>query len=253
MNGLRITICRRTLLRKALVILLLLICGCREQIVHELSESEANLFITKLHDAAISGEKAKLPNGKWGITVEKSEAIKAIKYLTDARMFKSTTADYPEKTSIISSRDDMRFKFERSLSHELERTLLGMAGVLEARVHLNLPNTDPIFGNRLPNAQGSGSVLIVITPGFAANVGQITELIGGAAGVDKSAINVLVSEEKPIAIMPDVSPPPVIFPEDPFFSLALGVGLLSISAVVILKHRKNKSKKVVYEFARDSF
>ena len=165
--------------------------------MHDLDEREANQILTRLHDADIKSDKIKQPNGKWSIAVAKEESITAIKYLTDARLFKNNLHQTLEKTSLVSSREDQRFYFERAISQELERTLLGMPGILEARVHLNLPGVDPILGNRLPNSKGSGSVLLLAREDFSANNSAIAELIAGAAGLEKSSISILVSHDSP--------------------------------------------------------
>ena len=243
--------------------------------MHDLDETDANRFLTRLHEVNIESVKEKQSNGQWAISVEKSDTISALKYLSDARMFKSTEGTQ-QKTSLVSSKEDQKFYFERAVSHELERTLSGMPEVLDARVHLNLPASDPIFGNRLPDSKGSGSVLLVVSDSFSANMSQVSELIAGAAGIDKSAISILVSREKPEAIKAEpkqaavaVAAPPTIttqpaqaafnfnntYAYSAFGFLALIGGGAFFTKKVFKKKPTNKSRKLeeedLYELARD--
>lgn len=177
-------------------LVLVLLCACEEQIVHNLAEHEANRLLTRLNDVQIDSEKVKQPDGKWAISVNKSESLKAIKYLNDARVVREFQTSQTEKPSMISSREDQRFRYERSLSKEIENTLASIAGVLEARVHLNLPQRDPLFGQRIDSAPGSASVLLIAVRASNVSAVEVAALVAGASGVEKERISVLVSEAK---------------------------------------------------------
>lgn len=183
------------LLTKLLLLFLLIVTiGCREQIIHNLSESDANNLLTMLNEISIHATKIKQPDGNWALEVEKEDSIKAIKYLSDSRVLRDVKTSQPGKSSIISSREDQRFQFERSLSGEIESTLMSIEGVLEARVHLHLPARDPLFGQTMEGDEsGSGSVLIVAREGFSYTEERLAALVSGAAGIKKEKINVLIS------------------------------------------------------------
>ena len=68
-----------------------------------------------------------------------------------------------------------------------------MLGVLEARVHLNLPETDPLFGTR-KESTGSGSVLLVVDARYVAKDEEISGLVSGAAGIPAAKVAVLKSQ-----------------------------------------------------------
>jgi type III secretory pathway lipoprotein EscJ len=67
-----------------------------------------------------------------------------------------------------------------------------MRGVLEARVHLNLPENDPLFGTR-KESSGSGSVLLVTDSDFSAKDEEVAALVSGAAGIPAAKVSVLRS------------------------------------------------------------
>lgn len=178
-----------------LLIAFTLLCGCDEQLVHDLNESEANRLITRLQASEIEASKAQQSDGKWSVVVAHEQYLSALRYLDQARLLKSQ-ADAPEyQSSMIASRDEQRFQFERSLSKEIEATLRSVGGVLEARVHLNLPQVDPLLGRRLAGNAGSGSVLLVTGGEFSLSNEEVAQLVSGACGISNTAVSVLISKD----------------------------------------------------------
>ncbi len=98
---------------------------------------------------------------------------------------------------MLASREDQRFRYERSLSHEIELTLSNAPGVLESRVHLNLPAIDPIFGQPLGKKEGSGSVLLVVRDAVLKRE-EVATLVAGASGVPEESISVLITSAEAI-------------------------------------------------------
>ncbi len=179
-------------MRFILLLFMVFLVGCKEQIVHNLSEIDANKLVTRLHDANIDGEKEKQADGKWSISVPSDESIKALKLLNDSRILRSENSRPIEKASVISSREDQRFHYERSLSQEIESTLASVPGVLEARVHLNIPPVDPLFGKPVGQG-GSASVLLVTDSTLTTTKEEVAGLVSGASGIKADSISVLFS------------------------------------------------------------
>jgi len=179
-----------------LMALLLGFSGCRDQIIHNLSENDANKIVTHLDQANISAEKVKQADGTWAISVSSSQSVEALKFLDDSRELHGINQALPEKPSLISSREDQRFRYERSISGELESTLGSLEGVLQARVHLNLPPVDPLFGQPLSkDIHGSASVLIIASERFSLAKEELADLVAGASGIEKDKISVLISSK----------------------------------------------------------
>jgi type III secretion protein J len=186
---------RKKRLPKVLLIALLFLSGCREQIIHDLSETEANRFLTFLHDDQIDARKEKQPDGKWCVSVPEADGLVAIKLLETARLLRPERASAETKSSLISSREDQRLQTQNIMSGRIEDTLRSIRGVLEAHVHLNLPPNDPIFGTRLSSGSASGSVLLVVTDSLRASKDEIVSLVSGAAGVEPKQISVVMTNE----------------------------------------------------------
>ncbi|MBN8550214.1 MAG: hypothetical protein J0M12_12925 [Deltaproteobacteria bacterium] len=176
--------------------------------MHNLSESDANRFLTKLHDLEIDANKEKQADGSWLVSVPKDDAMRAIRSLDSARLFRPSRVESQERSSIIATREDQRLRSERMLAENLEVTLSSISGVLEAHVHLNLPPTDPLFGSRLHSAPGSASVLVVATPELKAAKEEILSLIAGASGVEPKGISIIISRAESDASAHALSPVP---------------------------------------------
>jgi type III secretion protein J len=188
-----------------LVTLLVFLSACKEQIVHNLSEAEANRYLTKLQEIHIDASKVRQADARWAIAVESESALAAVKYLEEARLFREQRSAH-DKSALVSSREDQRFQYERAISIEIENTLNGIEGVLDARVHLNLPQVDPIFGQPLPGAKGSGSVLMITRGALGSSKEEIAALVSGASGIEQARISVLVSNTATLNRLPTAAP-----------------------------------------------
>jgi type III secretion system YscJ/HrcJ family lipoprotein len=178
------------------IIAVILLSGCKEQILHNLSEGEANRYLTRLYEAGIEAEKKSQADGSWALSVKKSQSMQALAELSSARLFRRTRIEGNSASggSMIPSRDAQRFHYERAISQEVEVTLEALTGVLEARVHLNLPISDPLLGSRNITSGGpSGSVLMITTEQFKEKDSDIAKLVSGASGITSGNISVLIT------------------------------------------------------------
>ena len=177
--------------RALLIILVLSLSGCREDILHDLPETEANRIMMHLNGRSLSAEKKRQPDGKWAISVRSVDVPGAIDYLGKRRLVSESPAEKKSGSSMMSTREEQRFSHERALSHELETTLKGITGVLYARVHLSLPARDPLFGSRGREDGGSGSVLLLVDDTYSGAEEEIAAIVGGASGISRDAVSVL--------------------------------------------------------------
>lgn len=188
------------ILRLGFFITLVFLSGCREQLIHNLSELQANRLVSRLLERKISPRKMKQGEDRWMVEVDREDLPAAMREVQRLRLVRGNQAGHADSGSMVASRDQQRFAFERALSTEIERTLLSMEGVVDARVHLNLPQVDPLFGKLVAGSQGSGSVFLVSesTPEFDRDL--IARLASGASGIPAGHIAVLVE------ILPSAGP-----------------------------------------------
>lgn len=173
---------------------LLLSVGCDEQILHNLSEREANKIVSNLSDANLSVDKVLQPDGRWAISVAEADKMVALHRLEAQRLLSSQdpVSASSSRSSIVPSREEERFRYERSVSQSVEESIKALPGVLDARVHVNLPDRDPLFGSR-EGGRGSGSVLLVVDDTFTSDDGDIAALVSGAAGISRDVVGILRS------------------------------------------------------------
>lgn len=159
-----------------------------------LSQNRANHLLYVLQERGIEGVKKRNSENNWSIFVGRKERAAALETLSSLRL----TKDQPDQNLAFSesgfgsSAREINYKVERQLSRQLEITLLAIDGVLEARVHLNLPEVESSFRSKTSDYRSSGSVLLIVDKGFTSSVEAIQSIIGGAAGIKSEAISVLV-------------------------------------------------------------
>lgn len=183
------------ILRTALLVLCVTACGCQEQILHDLSESEANRIVSRLHSAELSAEKVVQSDGRWAISLPERQASKGLRYLEEHRVVSSQRSDTFAfaKGGLIPSREEQRFRYERALAAAIEESLQAVKGVLEARVHLNLPPSEGFAAQRGEKTPGSSAVLLLVDERFNTQDSDVARLVAGAAGLQVERISVLRS------------------------------------------------------------
>ena len=107
-------------------------------------------------------------------------------------------AEVFKKTGMISSPTEERIRFMDALAQDLSRTISGIDGVVDARVHVVLPENDPFARNTLPS-----SAAVAIRSRWDSDV---TDLVPSIKGLVKNAIEGLAFEKIMVTVFRD-SPP----------------------------------------------
>ena len=181
----------------------LLLAGCdKETTLHSgLEERQANLVMAALLDAGIDCHKAPGEEGTWNVTVVESKFADAVNLLEKAglpRMAHQGIGEVFKKTGMISSPSEERIRFMDALAQDLAKTISGIDGVVDARVHVVLPENDPFARNALPS-----SAAVAIRSRWDADV---TDIIPSVKGLVKNAIEGLQYEKIMVTVFRD-SPP----------------------------------------------
>ena len=71
-----------------LILICLQLCCCRETIVHNLSESEANRMLAHLDAQNLSVLKEKQADGSWGLSLPREQVTEAIRSLDKHKLLK---------------------------------------------------------------------------------------------------------------------------------------------------------------------
>lgn len=111
----------------------------------------------------------------YSISVDSSDVAKAIMLLEQNGFPRSNYKSLGEvfkAEGFVTSPFEERARFLYAMNEELSRSISGIAGIYDARVHFVLPDTDPLSAE---NAEPRASVFIYHTSDF--NVGAATRKI----------------------------------------------------------------------------
>ena len=181
----------------------LLLAGCdKETTLHAgLEEIQANLVMAALIDAGISCHKAPGEEGTWNVMVSEQKFADAVNLLEKKGLPRRSHMGIGEvfkKTGMISSPSEERIRFMDALAQDLARTISMIDGVVDARVHVVIPENDPFARNTLPS-----SAAVAIRSRWDADV---TDIVPSVKGLVKNAIEGLQYEKIMVTIFRD-SPP----------------------------------------------
>jgi type III secretion protein J len=174
--------------------------ACEVDLYTNLDQRQANEMVAILLQHGIQAERANGKNGRTSVTVEESHFAEAVNILNASGLPKqefATLGDVFKKDGLISSPVQERAQMIFALSQELSRTVSDIDGVVSARVHLVLPENDPLRQQLLPS---SASVFIRHRPDMQIGelVPQVKMLVAnGVAGLSYDKVSVVLVPAQP--------------------------------------------------------
>jgi type III secretion protein J len=196
----------------ALCSLCLLLAACSEQELYsQLSERQANEMVAVLRGAGIDAEK-KSQEGHFSVTTSHGDFSRAVQTL-NAQGYPRDTFDTMGKVfkreGFVSSPLEERARLVHAMSQEISNTIANIDGVVTARVHLVMPERNPLIDKPQPAA---ASVFIKHRPdkNLAAQTSQIKALV-------VNSIEGLSYDNVTVALFPaeSLSPEPAKSPASP--------------------------------------
>jgi len=180
-----------------------LLVGCDEQatLFSNLEESQANAVIAALADASIETTKQPGDEGAWNIALAKADFAAAAKICERQGLPRRKFLGVGEvfkKTGMVSSPSEERIRFMDAIAQDLSRTISMLDGVVDARVHVVLPENDPFARNTLPS-----SAAVAIRCRWDAD---LTDAVPQVKSLVKNAIEGLAYEKITVTIFQDQPP-----------------------------------------------
>jgi len=219
--------------------LLLAACG-RVTLFADLDERQANEVLAVLLTHGISADKRSSLASDTGyqVRVSQGDFPRAMQML-QARGLPNqrylSICDVFQRQGFVSSATEERARLQCSWQEDLARTLSSYAGVADARVHIAVPERDPIAGNA-----GQASASVVIFEQAGANVRNeehhfkvlVKDAVPGLSDVNQVSIkfNTLPAPAGPGAGQNSAAP--VMSAMSPV-TLAIGAGLIALLALVV--------------------
>lgn len=229
-----------------------LLAGCKAEIYQGLNETQANTMLSVLLRHGISAEKVAAKND-FSIAVEESQIVQALEILRENSLPREGFQNLGQvfaAQGMISSTTEEQARLAYALSQELSDTFSRIDGVLTARVHVVLGQTDLGTGNVTPP---SAAVFLRHTP-----ESQVTRLIPHIRELAANAVPGLMQDKVSVMLVPVRETVSVPMPEqnvgtesdkDRLYLLAGLAGLLALAciglaatAVLYIRNRRRKTE-----------
>jgi len=235
--------------RRALVLAIALALGaaaCSTNLLHGLDEGSANETIAALERAGIATEKVADEGSTTAFTVRiaRHDAGKALDLLRSLGLPRDRRHGFAEvygQPSLIPTPSEERARYLEALGGEIERTLETADGVVSARVHLVLEESDPLAAESRPRTAARAAVLLKVRGGRAPLPGgDVQKLVAGSVpGLDPAAVAVVVTSAPETAEASDASlaalgPLRVASGSRPLLITAIVVGLALLAVLASL-------------------
>ncbi len=167
------------------------VAGCKEEILHDLDELRANRVQLALSQSGVDAYK-KRDDNSWSILVSSVESSHALQAIEGAKAMQRAETDTEFSSSFIPSREERVYSLERGVARSLERTLVRLPGVVEARVHIHSGAADTL--DLIPaQEKQSASVLLLAGGPSTPSEDAVRRLVAGGAGISAERVNVVVS------------------------------------------------------------
>ena len=176
-------------------------CGKEATLNSSLEERQANLVMAALLDEGIQCRKVEGEEGTWNVMIDEKDFARAANLLErqglPQRKFDGVSETF-KKTGMVSSPSEERIRFMNALAQDLSSTITMIDGVVDARVHVVLPNNDPFAKKTLPS-----SAAVSIRAKWDAD---LSDKIPSVKSLVKNAIEGLQYEKISVTIFHDAPP-----------------------------------------------
>ena len=226
--------------------------ACSSNILHGVDERSANEATAALERAGIGAEK--LPDegasagagATYTIRVAHADGTRAVDLLRALGLPRDRRRGFAEtygQPSLIPTPSEERARYVDALAGEIERTLESADGVVSARVHLVLEESDPLAVDAKPRSTARAAVLLKARPGTAPfSDRDVQKLVAGSvSGLEPAAVSVVLTPAAdpgaatsaslaalgPLRISPGTRPLLL-------GALVAGLGLLALLATLLL-------------------
>src|SRR3954454_21041680 len=183
--------------------------GCSASILHGVDERSANEATSALERAGIGAEKlvdegGGTGTGSYTVRVTHGDSSRAVDLLRALGLPHERRRGFSEtygQPSLIPTPSEERARYLDATAGEIERTLETVDGVVSARVHLVLEETDPLAVEAKPKSTARAAVLLKARPGAAPIApADVQKLVAGSvAGLDATAVSVVVTPAAAVA------------------------------------------------------
>lgn len=229
---------------KYLLLGLTVLCltACKTDLYTQLEEGEATEMMALLLKYDIGAQKRPGKEGAWILSVPEGDVTAAVERLKAEgfpRQQYQSIGDIFQKDGLVSSPLTERVRFIHALSQELGDTISRIDGVLDARVHVVLPDNDPLAAQVLPSS-ASIFVRYQAKSPIKDSIPQIKQLVvNGIEGLTYDKVSVAIF---PSDIVPTPATPATAQAGMDRVIIAGGLLIALFFAVIYLRGRSKAQK-----------
>jgi type III secretion protein J len=168
------------------IALLSFLAGCTVDIIHDLEETEANHVLATLDLKGIAADKARSVEGNrpsYAVRVRRADTTRAWRVLREENLPRPRRLGMSEvlgKVGLVPTAIQERAMVHHALAEEIGKTLQGLEGVVEARVHLVLPSRDPLLPPEAAPPAARASVLLRLSRELPIPREDVQRLVAGS-------------------------------------------------------------------------
>jgi type III secretion protein J len=161
--------------------------GCSAAIEHNLDETQANEIVTSLERAGIPAAKSRDESNRdaFAVSVGKADLVRSMELLRSLGLPRIQRAGFSEvykQASLLPTPTEERARYVQALAGEIGKTLESVEGVSQARVHLVLPEPDPLAVDGKPRMAAQAAILLKTRLGRPAPIAEadVQKLVAGS-------------------------------------------------------------------------
>jgi type III secretion protein J len=173
--------------------------GCSAAIEHNLDEAAANEVVTSLERAGISASKDRDEGSGFEVKVAKADVVHSLELLQSLGLPRGHRSGFREvykQSSLVPTPTEERARYLEALAGEIAKTLETVEGVASARVHLVLPEPDPLALDGKPRVAAQAAVLLKTRLGQPTPMPEsdVRKLVAGSVpSLDPAAVAVVLT------------------------------------------------------------
>ena len=220
--------------------------GCTTNLLHGVDERAANEVVAALERGGIATEKRADDATPVTFTVHvgHGDAPRALELLRSLGLPRDRRHGFAEvygQPSLIPTASEERARYLDALGGEIERTLETAEGVVSARVHLVLEETDPLALDPRPRTAARAAVLLKVRGGRTPlSEPDVQRLVAGSVpGLQPAAVAVVLTSapaatDEGRADLAAVGPLRMAPGSRPLLVAAIAIGLAVLAVLAVL-------------------